>query len=50
MQSKGKKKKKSGKKKPLDDNASQQEPAGAEGSQGEKDTELVSVSDLLLNV
>lgn len=50
VQSKGKKKKKSGKKKPVDDTASQQESAGADGSQGGKDTELVSVSDLLLNV
>lgn len=50
VQSKGKKKKKSGKKKPMDDIASQQKLAGAEGGQGRKDTELVGVLDLLLNV
>ncbi|XP_075890600.1 UPF0488 protein C8orf33 homolog [Nelusetta ayraudi] len=46
VQSKGKKKKKSGKKKPVDDTASQQESAGAEGSQGGKDTELSAEEQL----
>lgn len=45
VQTKSKKKnKKSGKKKMLDKTVSQQEPAKAEGSQGEEDVELVSVT------
>lgn len=45
-----KKKKNSGKKTPLVDTVSQQEPAKAEGSQGGEDVELVSVSEFLQNV
>lgn len=45
VQTKGKKKKKkSGKKIPSDDTFSKQEPDKAEGSQGGKEVELVSVS------
>lgn len=45
-----KKKKKSGKKIASDDTVSQQELTKAEGSQGGKDVELVSVSNFLLKV
>lgn len=49
VQLKGKKKKKSGKKKPSDD-VSHQEPAVAEGNQKGEEAELVIVSDHLLNL